>query len=162
MTVVSVEKDLQQLQLTLIADFDAPPERVWQVWQDARKLERWWGPPTWPATFTHHELVVGGTSKYFMTGPDGTKAPGWLRTTSVNAPTSLTFDEGFADSEGNPVDLEDKTSFAVSLVPSENGTRMTVVSTFLSAEQMEKLVTMGMVEGFTEALGQIDEVLAAD
>lgn len=161
MSIVSVEKDPQQLQLTVIAEFNAPPERVWQVWEDARQLERWWGPPTWPATFTQHDLAVGGTSKYFMTGPDGSKAPGWWITTAVNAPHHLTFDEGFADAEGNPVDLDDRTSFAVTLAEDAKGTKMTVVSTFLSAEQMEKMVTMGMIEGFTLAMGQIDEVLAS-
>ena len=46
MSVVSVEKDLERLSLTLLAEFDAPIERVWQLWADPRQLERWWGPPT--------------------------------------------------------------------------------------------------------------------
>ena len=50
MTVTSLDKDLDSLTLTLIADFDAPIERVWELWADPRKLERWWGPPTFPAT----------------------------------------------------------------------------------------------------------------
>ena len=49
MSVISVEKDLDSLSLTLVADFDAPIERVWQLWVDPRQLERWWGPPTHPA-----------------------------------------------------------------------------------------------------------------
>ena len=48
MSVVSVEKDFDSLSLTLVADFDAPIERVWQLWADPRQLERWWGPPTPP------------------------------------------------------------------------------------------------------------------
>ena len=50
MTVTSVDKDLDDLTLTLTADFDAPIERVWELWADPRKLERWWGPPEYPAT----------------------------------------------------------------------------------------------------------------
>jgi hypothetical protein len=49
----------------------------------------------------------------------------------------------------------------VDLAATGQGTRMTITSSFATAEQMDQLVTMGMVEGMTEALGQIDEILAA-
>jgi hypothetical protein len=52
MTVMAVQKDPQNLTMTLTAEFDAPPMRVWQLWSDPRQLERWWGPPTYPATVT--------------------------------------------------------------------------------------------------------------
>ena len=44
MSVTSVDKDFDNLTLTLVADFDAPLESVWQLWADPRLLERWWGP----------------------------------------------------------------------------------------------------------------------
>ena len=50
MTVTNVTKDTEALTLTLDAEFAAPPERVWQLWADPRQLERWWGPPAYPAT----------------------------------------------------------------------------------------------------------------
>jgi uncharacterized protein YndB with AHSA1/START domain len=50
MSVTSIEKDYDRLTLTLVADFDAPIERVWQLWADPRQLERWWGPPSHRAT----------------------------------------------------------------------------------------------------------------
>lgn len=60
MTVVSSTQDTEALSLTLVSELAAPPWRVWQLWSDARQLERWWGPPTWPATFEQHDVVVGG------------------------------------------------------------------------------------------------------
>ncbi len=50
MTVTTVDTDLDARTLTLVAEFDAPVERVWELWADPRKLERWWGPPGYPAT----------------------------------------------------------------------------------------------------------------
>ncbi len=79
MTVVSSVKDADVLRLTLVAEFNATPERVWDVWEDPRKLERWWGPPMYPATFTRHDFTVGGESRYYMTGPDGHMPHGWWR-----------------------------------------------------------------------------------
>ena len=42
MTVTAVRKEARARTLTLVAEFDAPPERVWQLWSDPRQLERWW------------------------------------------------------------------------------------------------------------------------
>ena len=39
---------------TITARFDASIERVWRIWSDPRQLERWWGPPSFPATVTEH------------------------------------------------------------------------------------------------------------
>src|SRR5262245_44913524 len=103
MTVISSLKDSQALTLTFVAEFDAGIERVWQVWQDPRQLERWWGPPGWPATFEQHEFVVGGRSSYVMTGPEGGKSRGWWAITGIEAPHLLEFDDGFADEDGEPV-----------------------------------------------------------
>jgi hypothetical protein len=36
MSVTRVDKDFDNLTLTLIAEFDAPIERVWQLWADPR------------------------------------------------------------------------------------------------------------------------------
>ena len=69
MTVTAVRKDPKRLTLTVEAEFDASVERIWQLWADPRKLERWWGPPTYPATFTKHDLTPGSRVEYHMTGP---------------------------------------------------------------------------------------------
>ncbi len=62
MTVTDVRKDPHALTMTLTAEFDACAERVWQIWSDPRQLERWWGPPTYPATFVNHELRPAAVS----------------------------------------------------------------------------------------------------
>jgi uncharacterized protein YndB with AHSA1/START domain len=46
-TVTAVRKDPQSRTMTVVAEFEASPERVWQLWADPRQLERWWGPPTY-------------------------------------------------------------------------------------------------------------------
>src|SRR5206468_12185633 len=103
MSVTNVTRDLDNLTLTLFADFDAPIERVWQLWADPRQLERWWGPPTYPSTVEQHDLTPGGEVTYYMTGPEGEKHRGWWRITSVNPPKSLEFTDGFADQDGTPI-----------------------------------------------------------
>jgi uncharacterized protein YndB with AHSA1/START domain len=161
MTVTAVVKDPENLTMRITAEFGAPVERVWQVWADPRQLERWWGPPTYPATVADHDLTPGGTVSYFMTGPEGDKFHGWWRITAADAPRTLEFEDGFADDTGRPNSAMPTTTIRVTLADQDGGgTRMEITSTFSDAEAMEQLVTMGMEEGMKAAMGQIDEILA--
>lgn len=160
MTVINTISDPEARTFTIVAEFTSPPTRVWQVWADPRQLERWWGPPTWPATFTEHNLKPGGNASYYMTGPEGEKAHGWWKFVSVDEPRSLEFEDGFADDQGRPNDEMPTIRAKVNLQPTDGGTRMTVTSSFATGEQMEQLVKMGMVEGMTAAMGQIDDIVA--
>jgi uncharacterized protein YndB with AHSA1/START domain len=161
MTVTSSTKDPAKLTLTVVAEFDAAPDRVWSVWQDPRKLERWWGPPTYPATFTRHEFVVGGHSRYYMTGPNGEKPHGWWRIDEIEEPNRLQFANGLAGDDGEPMPGVEPMTGVVVFEPLGAGTRMTVLTHFLDNEQMETMLGMGMKEGMEQAMGQIDVVLAA-
>ena len=96
MTVTAVRKDPDALTLTLTAEFDASPERVWDLWADPRKHERWWGPPSYPATFTAHDLAPGGHVEYHMTGPTGDQPHGFWDIVEADPPTRLIFVDGFA------------------------------------------------------------------
>jgi uncharacterized protein YndB with AHSA1/START domain len=162
MTVTDVHKDLDARTMTITAQFDAPAERVWQMWADPRLLERWWGPPSYPATFVDHDLSPGGEMRYFMTSPEGDRYHGWWRILDVDEPKCFRFEDGFADADGNRNTDMPTTSAEVRIEQHGDGhTRMTIESTFPSSEAMEQLLTMGMEEGITLAVGQIDELLAA-
>ncbi|CAL9614030.1 SRPBCC family protein [Streptomyces sp. enrichment culture] len=160
MSVTGVDKDPGNLTLTLVADFAAPVARVWRLWSDPRQLERWWGPPAYPATVEEHDLTPGGDVTYYMTGPEDEKYRGWWRVATVDRPASLEFTDGFADEQGMPDAAMPTTTNRVTLTARDGGTRMEMRSVFDSREQMERLMTMGMDEGLREAVGQMDDLLA--
>ena len=161
MPVLSTSHDTDDLSLTVVCELAAPPSRVWRVWVDPRQIERWWGPPTWPATFVQHDVVVGGTSRYFMTGPEGEEAHGWWRVLALDETHSLEFEDGFGSSPEQPAEGMPTIHARVELAEAPGGTRMTVRSEFATVEQMEQVLAMGMAEGMAEAMGQLDEVLLA-
>jgi uncharacterized protein YndB with AHSA1/START domain len=160
MTVITTTKDVESLTLTLVAEFDATPDRVWEVWEDPRKLERWWGPPTFPATFTRHDFVVGGESRYFMTGPAGETPRGWWRIDTIDKPRRLDFANGLAGDDGEPVPGVEPMSGYVTFEVMDGGTRMTAVTHFIDAAQMQTMLDMGMQDGMTQAIRQIDALLS--
>ena len=161
MPVIDVTKDIDQRILTITAQFAAPVERVWALYADPRQLERVWGPPTHPATFLDHSLAVGGRSRYYMTGPDGEKYAGWWEVTAVDEPHSFAFDDGFSDGDHNPMSGMPVSHNVYTFEGADGGTRATFVSTFDSAEDLQKVLEMGVEEGATQAINQIDAFLAA-
>ena len=162
LSVKNITKDRDALTMTVESEFDAPIERVWQLWADPRQLERWWGPPTYPATVVEHDLSAGSTVTYYMTGPDGERSHGWSRIIAVDPPTSLQFEDGFADSEGTASSDLPTTTARVTLAERPGGgTSMVIASTFPTATAMDQMIEMGLEEGIASALGQIDALLAA-
>jgi uncharacterized protein YndB with AHSA1/START domain len=161
MTVTSVRKDPEALTMTITAELDTTVERAWQLWADPRQLERWWGPPTYPATVVDHDLTPGGRVTYFMTGPEGDKSHGWWQVLAVEPPNRLELQDGFADDRGTPNDAMPTTTTVVTLTArADGGTVMAIESHFPSLPAMEQLVSMGMEEGMAAAMGQIPGILA--
>ena len=155
MTVIAVDQDSLALTLTIVSEYGASVERVWQVWADPRQLERWWGPPNFPATVLDHDLTSGGRVTYYMTGPDGERLHGWWRIISVDPPTSLEFEEGC----GPPNEDLPATTAEVRLVEAREKTTMTIITRFASIADMEQLLGIGKGEGTRLAVGQIDAIL---
>ena len=160
MSIVSVEKDVDNLSLTIVAEFDAPIERVWELWADPRQLEGWWGPPTHPATVERHQLTVGGEVSYFMTGPDGATSRGWWRVTSVDPPRALVFTDGFANPDGTPNEKTPTAEVQVRLAEHDGGTRMHLRFVFESTQHMERLERGGAFDVFPQSVGQMDALLS--
>ncbi|MBD8042871.1 SRPBCC domain-containing protein [Arthrobacter sp. Sa2BUA2] len=160
MSLTSIDKDYDALTITALAEFDAAPEQVWQLWADPRKLERWWGPPTYPATVEQHELVPGGSVTYFMTGPDGETYHGWWEVLAVDPPKRLEFRDGFAEHDGRHRDDLPVSTAVVRFTGTAGGTRMEMVTSFLNRAEMDEQISMGAIEGAAEAMSQMDAVLA--
>lgn len=162
MPVTDVQHDLDALTLTITADFAAPVERVWEVYADPRQLERVWGPPGYPATFVDHDLVPGGRMNYYMTSPEGEKYYAYWDVTSVDQPKGFTFKDGFALDETFAPNTElPESSQVYDFTEVDGSTRATFVATYASAEALQQVLDMGVVEGSTLAINQIDELLAS-
>lgn len=160
MPITSVDTDPEALTLRVIADFTAPVRRLWDAYLDPRQIERFWGPPTYPATFTQHDGFVGGLTKYHMTSPEGETHHGYWKWSALDEGRSFEVRDGFAGQDGEPnPDLPDmRITFEFS--ETALGSRLTTTTFFNSLEELEQLQSMGMVEGMSSAMAQIDDVLA--
>lgn len=160
MTVTNVHKDPDALMMAITVELDATLERAWQLWADPRQLERWWGPPGYPATFVDHDLTAGGRTSYYMTSPEGDKYGGWWEVLAVDPPRRLEMNDGFADDSGQPNDDMPVGRMVVTLGERDGTTEMVITSHFPSLEAMEQMLAMGQEEGMVAAIGQIEGILA--
>ena len=163
MTVIAVDRDSVALTLTIVSEFDAPVERVWQVWADPRQLERWWGPPNYPATVVDHDLTIGGRVTYYMTGPAGEQLHGYWDVLEVEPPHRILLRGGCANGDGTPNTDMPISTIRVGIEEVAQGrTRMSIESVFLSTEAMEQVLAMGTEEGLSQGVSQIDAILAEE
>ncbi len=154
MPITSVVKEPETLSITLVADFPVPQQRLWNAFADARQLERFWGPPFAPATFTHHDFRVGGRAEYFLTLPDGKKWTGSWKFTAVNPISSFEAEDG----DDNALDPNGPATMTFTFETTRAGSRMTNVTRFSSLAALEQTAP-GMEEGLRAALPQLDALL---
>jgi uncharacterized protein YndB with AHSA1/START domain len=159
MSVTNVEKDVENFTLIVTAEYDVPVDRAWQLVSDPRQLERWWGPPTHPATFVDFDLVVRGALTYYMTAPDGEQFHGVWNVDEVEPPSRLAVTHLFTDASGELLAGMPTSGMIFEFESSDTGTIFTVTNAYGSVEVMEQLLAMGQEEGLKQAMSQIDAIL---
>lgn len=160
MPITSIDKDPEALTMTVVAEFGVPVGRLWDAYADPRQLEKFWGPPTWPATFARHDMAVGGRSLYYMTGPDGESSAGFWEFLAVDAPRTFEVRDGFANPDGSPREDQPSMRMVFTFEERDHGSRLTTTTFFASLEELEQLLASGMEDGMSAAMAQIDDVLA--
>ena len=162
MPVTNVTPDIDNRTLTITAEFAAPVSRIWEVYADARQIEQVFGPPGFPATFVKHELRPGGASHYFMTSPDGDKYFGFWNMQTVEDQKGFSFEDGFANDETFAPNLDMPVSQnTYEFQEIDGGTRAVYTSTYDSTEGLQKVLDMGVIEGASTAINQIDALVAS-
>ena len=159
MPITSIDKNPEDLTMTVVAEFGVPVERLWDAYADPRQIEKFWGPVDWPATFTRHDMFPGGRSAYAMHGPDGEVSAGYWEFVSVDRPKSFEVLDGFSKEDGSPDTEMPSIRMTFEFEETPDGSRVTSVSYFSSVEQLQQLVDMGMEEGMRSAMSQMDEVI---
>ena len=108
-------KDLPNKKLTVLREFNAPPDLVWEAWTDSEILDQWWAPKPYRAATQKMDFREGGIWLYDMLGPEGitdgttgianrTKVQviiSFDRTADMETIITMGFQEGFNAGLGN-------------------------------------------------------------
>jgi uncharacterized protein YndB with AHSA1/START domain len=145
--------------MTLTAEFAAPVERLWRAFTEPRQLERFWGPPGYPATFTEFDLSAGGRARYHMTSPKGEEYHGVWEFLEIDGPRTFSALDSFANERGEVLAEMPTSRMVFTFEQTPTGSRLVNTTHFDSAQALEQVVAMGAVEGSTMAINQLDRVL---
>lgn len=165
---VTMTKDLENKRLIIEREFDGPRDKVWKAYTDKESFEKWWGPEGWETTTKEFNFTSGGRVHYGMKCVDenqgdwfGQSSWGVMIIDDVDAPNKFVYKDYFSDENGTLNQDMPVLSITNEFVELDGG-RSKLVSTSQadSAEQIEELIKMGMLEGFTSQLTKLDAMLA--
>jgi uncharacterized protein YndB with AHSA1/START domain len=164
---VKVTKDLENKTLIIEREFDAPKDKVWKAYADKETFEKWWGPEGWETTAKEFNFVPGGRLHYAMKCIDEAQTDWFGKTEwavmvieAVDDTDSFTYRDYFADEDGNLKNDMPALTITNTFVEENGVTKLISRSVADSADQIEQLVQMGMIEGFTSQLHKLDAMLA--
>ncbi len=155
-----IEKDPSGKKLLITRSFNASVDKVWKAWTEAELLDKWWAPRPYRAETKSMDFKEGGIWLYAMVSPEGEK--NWCRVdfTAIEDGKSYSASTGFCDEDGNMMPDFPMMYWFNRFVSEGNKTNAIMELAFDSEEDLEKIVSMGFKEGFTMALGNLDELLA--
>ena len=140
-------------------EFSAPKDLVWSAWTEKELLDQWWAPKPWKSVTRQMEFKVGGIRTYAMVGPNGEEHWALAKYTSISPKTNFKFLDAFCDSQGNVSREMPRSNWNVNFVDNNESTEVKIEIRHKKLEDLEKLIEMGFKEGFTMALGHLEEVL---
>ena len=153
-------RDEQNKTLTIERVFNAPQSKVWRALTDPVLLDQWWAPKPWTAETQSFDFRPGGHWHYVMKGPDGERHGGWMDYLSIDPETSYAARDAFVDEAGNKNPDLPSMHILTTLQEQGNATKVIVVNTFASLDDLQKIIEMGAEQGFAMAQDQLEEILA--
>lgn len=146
--------------LTITRNFNAPMTAVWEAWTDSSLADQWWAPKPWRAETREMDFRVGGHWQYSMNGPDGEKMWGRMEYREINAPASFQAEDYFCDENGNKAAEMPTSTFEMKLTEEAGRTTQVVIATYPTAEAMKQILEMGLREGFSGSMENLEALVA--
>lgn len=166
MDKTKVTKDLENKLLTIERIFDAPKEKLWRAYSDKEWFVKWWGPEGWETTVKEFDFKPGGRNHYGMKCVDenqgewfGQESWGIMQYESINEPDSIRYKDYFSDADGNTQGEMPAIIVTVEFVEADGKTNLITRCQGESAKDIEKLLTMGMVEGFSSSSNRLERLV---
>jgi uncharacterized protein YndB with AHSA1/START domain len=151
--------DKQNNRIRVTREFAAPLSKVWAAWTQRELLDQWWAPKPWKAITKKMEFKEGGHWLYTMNGPEGEEH--WCRADfkSITPNKNFKVSESFCDPSGKITNEFPIAYWDCSFSEAKNKTIVNIEIKYDSLADLEKYIELGFKEGFTAALGNLDELL---
>lgn len=146
-------------ELVLTRILNAPREKVYRCWTDAKILPLWFAPKPWTTPKVEIDVRPGGSNLFVMAGPDGTEFPNRGVYLDVVPNERLVFTDAFV-SAWEPSEKPFMTGILTFEDAGPGKTKYTARVLHWTAEDREAHEKMGFHEGWGQCADQLEEVAA--
>lgn len=143
-----------QPEMTVIRDFDAPREAVFQAHIDPHAIPQWWGLRGSTTTVPVMDVRPGGDWRWETSAPDGTTVAFYGKYVEIVATERIVQTVSMEGLPGEP----GQDTYTFETIGSQ--TRLTIVSRFPSVEARDGVLASGMEWGANETMDRLEELLA--
>ena len=140
-------------EVTLIRLIDAPRERVFKAWTDAKQMAQWWGPKHFTNPVCDVDARPGGTIRIDMRAPDGIVYPMDGVFHEVVAPERLVFTSRAFDAETNKTLI--KALNTITFADQGGKTKLTVEARVMELAPEFAAAAAGMEEGWSQSFERL-------
>jgi uncharacterized protein YndB with AHSA1/START domain len=140
-------------------EFDTPVAELWRAWTEAGILEQWWAPLPYTAVTKSMDFSEGGKWHYYMLGPEGEKHWCLVNYIKIDPLKSYEAEDAFADEHGNANNELPVGNWVNVFSSTTTGSKVNITLTYPTKEDAQRILEMGMKEGITMTLVQLDELL---
>lgn len=146
--------------ITVKREFAANKDLVWAAFTTPAILDEWWAPKPYKVKTKLMDFTVGGFWLYAMMGPEGDTH--WCRADykSIDAENSFSGLDAFCDENGNVTQDFPRSLWHNSFIDKGETTEVYIKIQYDSLADLEKIIELGFKEGFTMAMGNLDDYFA--
>ncbi len=145
--------------ITIKREFAGKRQLVWDCYTKSELLDRWFAPSPLTTKTKHMDFREGGYWHYAMVEPQGQEYWSRIDYLTIDPISNYTARDGFTDETGviNP-DMP-RSNWDVTFSDVAERTLVVTIVSYDSADDLEKVIAMGLKEGLASTLDRLDELL---
>jgi len=155
---VRIDRDTNQLHVE--REFQAPLPLVWNAYTTPEILDQWWAPKPYRTRTNKMDFREGGLWLYTMIAPDAQEHHCRMDYTKLSMEKSYEGVDAFClNVEGDVNDALPSANVMVQFESVGERTMVRYTTTYSTPEHLETVVNMGIKEGLTMAMENLDALL---
>lgn len=153
--------DMQKGTLTVRREFAAGRQLVWDCYTKAELLDQWYAPKPLATKTKSMDFREGGHWHFAMIDPGGMEY--WSRTDyeTITLIEGYTAYDGFTDETGVVNPEMPRSHVHMDFTDLGGRTMVDMLISYNSAEDLQKVIDMGMEDGLASTLERLDELLVS-
>ncbi|MCA6364723.1 MAG: SRPBCC domain-containing protein [Bacteroidetes bacterium] len=151
--------DKEKNTLTITREFAANRQLVWDCYTKAELLSQWFAPRPFTVKSKSMNFSEGGHWHYAMVSPEGDEYWGYSRYLKINPIDYYESTDAFCNEAGEVNEALPQARWEVTFTDKGEITEVHTVIYYATLHDLESIINMGMKDGLTAALIQLDELI---